>query len=198
MAAAPVPETPVTRLLLEAREGNVRARDQLLEVLYAELRVIARRHMRHERAGHTLEPTGLVNEVALRLLGQEARHYEDRQHFLRAASLAMRRVLVDHARARHAAKRDGGVRVTLVDVAEEASLGVVDMLALDMALTRLGEAEPRWAQVVEMRFLLGLEVSEVALALGVSEPTIKRDWRFARAWLARELDGERSGGSDGA
>ena len=187
MAAKPPPTPQVTRLLEAAREGDSSARDQLLETLYAELRLIARRHMRHERANHTLQPTGLANEAALRLLGQETPAYEDRQHFLRAASLVMRRVLVDHARARHAAKRNGGVQVTLHDVADRNGEMPVDVLELDRALTRLAEAEPRWAQVVEMRFLLGLEVTEVAEALGVSAPTVKRDWRFARAWLAREM-----------
>ena len=187
MAADPPPVHHVTRLLEAARGGDAGARDQLLETMYAELRLIARRHMRHERANHTLQPTGLANEAALRILGQQELGYEDRQHFLRAASLVMRRVLVDHARARNAAKRDGGVQVTLHDVADRDGERQVDVLELDRALTRLAQAEPRWAQVVEMRFLLGLEVTEVAEALGVSAPTVKRDWRFARAWLAREL-----------
>jgi RNA polymerase sigma factor (TIGR02999 family) len=193
MAAEPPNESPVTRLLVAARAGDAAARDGLIAALYGELRSIARCHMRHERAGHTLEPTGLVHEVALRLLGRSALPLDDRQHFLRAASLAMRRVLVDHARARGAAKRDGGVRVTLGDAADARVEPAVDALALDRALERLAAAEPRWAQVVELRFLLGLDVEETAEALGVSAPTVKRDWRFARAWLAREL-----GGADGA
>jgi RNA polymerase sigma-70 factor, ECF subfamily len=187
MAPDPEPIQHVTRLLEAAREGEAGAQDRLIEALYSELRSIARRHMRHERVGHTLQPTGLVNEVALRLLGRQPMRFEDRDHFLRAASLAMRRVLVDHARARRAAKRDGGVRVTLHDEAI-GSPESVDVLDLDRALERLAAAEPRWARVVELRFVLGLEVTEVAEVLGVSEPTVKRDWRFARAWLARELD----------
>jgi RNA polymerase sigma factor (TIGR02999 family) len=102
----------------------------------------------------------------------------------------MRRVLVDHARARNAAKRDGGLRVTLIDDLDGGPTGDVDVLALDQALTRLAEAEPRWAQVVELRYLLGLDVTEVAEVLGTSPATVKRDWQFARAYLARELSRE--------
>ncbi len=166
--------------------------DRLLATLYDELRLIARHHLRDERPGHTLQPTALVHEAYLRLGSASA--FESRSHFLRTASQVMRRVLVDHARARNAAKRAGGVRVTL----DEGLVGTgpaVDMLALDDALTRLAEAEPRWARVVELRFFAGLEVVEAAALLGVSEITVKRDWRFARAWLAREL-GPRSDASD--
>lgn len=198
MSADPPVPVSVTRLLEDARQGDDSARDRLFQAVYTELETIARRHMRNERANHTLEPAALVNEVALRLLGAEPLGFQNRTHFLSAASLAMRRVLVDHARARHAVKRDGGVQVTLHDVVEGRQTDVVDAIALDQALNRLAQAEPRWAQVVEMRFLLGLEVSEVAQVLGVSEPTIKRDWRFARAWLARELQltGPAEGGDE--
>jgi RNA polymerase sigma factor (TIGR02999 family) len=196
MAADPRPDPSVTRLLQAARGGDSDARDRLFQVMYVELREIARRHLGHERADHTLVPTALVSEATLRLLGQEALSFEDRRHFLRAASLVMRRVLVDHARARNAEKRDGGLQVTLSEVADRHGERAVDVLALDRAMHRLAEAEPRWAQVVEMRFLLGLEVTEVAEALGVSTPTVKRDWRFARAWLARELGDPPGGGCD--
>jgi len=187
MAADPHPTHEVTRWLEDARAGDDAARERLLDALYATLRDIARRHMRHERANHTLQPTALVHEAVLRLLGRETLAFEGREHFLRAASRAMRRVLVDHARARRAAKRDGGVRVTLHDDAGASASPDVDLLALDEALDRLAAVEPRWAQVVELRFLLGLEVDEAADVLGVSSATVKRDWRFARAWLEREL-----------
>jgi len=196
MSAESVSPRDITLLLETARSGDVAAGERLLAALYSELRWIARRHMGHERAGHTLQATGLVNEAALRLLGRPALRFESRDHFLRVASLAMRRVLVDHARARNAAKRDGGVRVELHDVADPAHTAPVDVLDLDRALEKLAAAEPRWARVVEMRFLLGLEVAEVAEVLGVSAPTVKRDWRFARAWLARELGAERPEGAD--
>jgi RNA polymerase sigma factor (TIGR02999 family) len=187
MAAEPGSDQTVTQMLQAARGGDAGARERLFQAVYAELCQIARCHMSRERENHTLEPSALVNEAMLRLLGQDVLSFDDRRHFLRTASRVMRRVLVDHARARNAEKRDGGLRVTLHDVADERAESAVDVLALDRALTRLAEAEPRWAQVVELRFLLGLEVAEVAEALGISTPTVKRDWRFARAWLAREL-----------
>lgn len=176
----------VTQLLDAARGGDGRAMDRLLVVLYDELHAIAARHMRGERPDHTLQPTALLHEAVLRLLGVPASTFENRTHFLRAASQAMRRVLVDHARARNAAKRSSGLRVTLDDDVAAREQGV-DMLVLDEALQRLAAAEPRCAQVVELRFFGGLEVQEIAEVLGVSAPTVKRDWRFARAWLAREL-----------
>ena len=144
-----------------------------------------------ERQGHTLQPTALVHEAVLRMLGRETLVFEGRNHFLRAASQAMRRVLVDHARARRAAKRGGGLRVTLSDEMGPHAEPAVDILALDDALSRLAAVEPRWAQVVELRFLLGLEVPEVADVLGISTATVKRDWRFARAWLDEELRDDR-------
>ncbi len=177
----------VTLLLQAARDGDDEARERLFPAVYAELNVIARRHMRHERANHTLEPAGLANEAIIRLLDREVSTFEDRQQFLRTASMVMRRVLIDHARARGAAKRGAGRQVTLYDDIADDGRSPLDTLELDRALTRLAEAEPRWAQVVELRFLLGLEVTEVAELLGVSTATVKRDWRFARAWLAREL-----------
>jgi RNA polymerase sigma factor (TIGR02999 family) len=180
----------VTQLLDDARQGHPEAAARLLERLYGELHTIARHHMRGERPNHTLQPTALVSEAVLRLLGRDSFEFEGRAHFLRSASQAMRRVLVDHARARNAAKRDGGLRVTLIDDLDGGPTGDVDVLALDQALTRLGEAEPRWAQVVELRYLLGLDVTEVAEVLGTSPATVKRDWQFARAYLARELSRE--------
>jgi RNA polymerase sigma factor (TIGR02999 family) len=177
----------VTLLLRAARDGDKAAHEQLFQTVYAELHAIARRHMSRERSGHTLEPAGLVNEAMLRLLDREVLSFEDRQQFLRAVSLVMRRVLVDHARARNAAKRGAGLQVTLHDEIAGPARSPLDALELDRALTRLAAAEPRWAQVAELRFLLGLEVPEVASMLGVSTATVKRDWRFAKAWLAREL-----------
>jgi RNA polymerase sigma factor (TIGR02999 family) len=176
----------VTALLEQARGGDVGAYDRLLPLLYAELRTVAQRYMRRERPDHTLQPTALVHEAFLRLVGGSPGAFEDRGHFLRAAAQAMRRVLVDHARARNASKRGGALRVTFDEGA--AAEQPVDILVLDDALDRLAAAEPRWARVVELRFFAGLEVPEVAEVLGTSTATVKRDWRFARAWLARELD----------
>jgi len=180
------PGHTVTDLLAASRRGERGAYDQLLPLVYAELRRIAVRHMRGERSHHTLQPTALVNEAYLRMAGADA-EYENRAHFVRAASQAMRRVLVDYARARNAAKRGGGLRVTLDDAIASDEDNVVDFLVLDDALTRLAEAEPRWARVVELRFFGGLEVTEVAAALDISLATAKRDWQFARAWLAKAL-----------
>jgi len=177
----------VSRLLEDARRGDPGAVERLLPLVYAELRQIAGRHMRHERPDHTLQPTALVHEAFLRMVGSATLSAQDRTHFLRTASQAMRRVLVDHARARNAAKRGGALHVTLDEAIAGQQESPVDMLALDDALTRLGAAEPRWAQVVELRFFAGLEVPEVAAALGISPATVKRDWQFARAWLSREL-----------
>ena len=177
----------VTRLLGEARAGSDTALERLLQILYAELHGIAERHMRGERRNHTLQPTALLHEAVLKLLGRTRLEFDDRNHFLRSASQAMRRVLVDHARARNALKRGGGLAVTLDESVEGRGADVVDMLVLDQALDRLAAAEPRWAHVVELRFFAGLEIAEVAEVLAISPATVKRDWQFARAWLSREL-----------
>jgi RNA polymerase sigma factor (TIGR02999 family) len=176
----------VTDLLAAARRGDSAAFDQLLPLISDELHAIAGRHMRGERPEHTLQPTALVHEAFLRLAGTEI-PYDDRAHFIRAASQAMRRVLVDHARARKAAKRGRSLSVTLDQSLVPQDDRVMDLLVLDDALNRHAAAEPRWARVVELRFFGGLEVTEVAGALGISTATAKRDWQFARAWLANAL-----------
>ena len=155
--------------------------------LYAQLRGMAEQRLRREHAGQTLQPTELVHEAFLRLPDAEALAYENRDHYLRLASVVMRRVLVDRARARLADKRDGGIRVTLVDDVAGTDDRSVNLLALDDALTRLAAAEPRCAQVVELRFFGGLDIPGTARVLGISPATVKRDWLFARAWLARVL-----------
>ncbi|MBA2683348.1 MAG: sigma-70 family RNA polymerase sigma factor [Gemmatimonadaceae bacterium] len=182
-----ITSTMVAELLDATRRGDAAAYDRLLPLLYSELRAIAGRHMRGERPDHTLQPTALVHEAFLRLVGGSPVHFEDRTHFLRAASQAMRRVLVDYARARTAAKRSGDLRVTLDEAIAGHDDRIVDLLVLDDAMTRLAAAEPRWARVVELRIFGGLEVAEVAEALGISPATAKRDWQFAKGWLAREL-----------
>ncbi len=162
--------------------------------LYNELRSMAEQRLRREHANQTLQPTELVHEAFLRLPDSAAMAYENRDHYLRLASVVMRRVLVDRARARLADKRDGGIRVTLVDDVAGTSDKSVNLLALDDALTRLAGAEPRCAQVVELRFFGGLDIPGTARVLGVSPATVKRDWLFARAWLARALgDGTEAG-----
>lgn len=188
-ADEPLPHT-VTRLLDEVGRGDPLAAEQLLPLVYAELRSIAEKHMRGERPDHTLQPTALVHEAYLRLLGSAPIAFESRLHFLRTASQVMRRVLVDHARARNTAKRGGAIHLPLNEAIAGADDELIELLVLDDALTQLAAAEPRWAQVAELRFFGGLEVPEVAAALGISEATVKRDWQFARAWLAQVLRDE--------
>lgn len=165
--------------------------NRLTELLYEELRRIAAGYLRGENVGHTLQPTALVHEAFLRLSSQQVA-WQDRTHFLAIAATTMRRILVDHARRRSAVKRDGGILVTLDDSAEDINRGnkAMNLLALDDALLRLAELDPRTARVVELRFFGGLSVEECASSLGISPASVKRDWSFARAWLGRELSGE--------
>jgi RNA polymerase sigma factor (TIGR02999 family) len=178
----------VTRLLRDLTAGRRDALPALLPLIYAELRRVAASHLRRERSDHTLQATALVHEAYLRLIGQQAVQWQNRAHFMAVAAQAMRRILVDHARARDAAKRGSGeakLRVEDVDIAVDGPS--VDILALDHALTRLGELDARQVQVVELRFFGGLSVEEAAEVMELSPATIKREWSFARAWLRREL-----------
>ncbi|MEM1176866.1 MAG: sigma-70 family RNA polymerase sigma factor [Acidobacteriota bacterium] len=182
----------ITELLLRWGEGRPEALDQLLPVLYAELRAMATRSLRKERSGHTLQATALVNEAYLRIVNQDRIRWQNRAQFFGVASEMMRRILVDHARRRQAAKRDGGVRITLEDGLSGArgagsATREVNLIALDEALTRLQDLDPRQARIVEMRYFAGLKIEETAEVLGVSARTVKREWQMARAWLKREL-----------
>jgi RNA polymerase sigma factor (TIGR02999 family) len=155
--------------------------------LYGELRRVAAGALGRERRDHTLQPTALVNEAFLRLAGQRA-EWQNRAHFVGVAAQAMRRVLVDHARRRAAAKRpDPRARVTLAGLAAAGAAGEVDVLDLETALVRLAAMDPRAARVVELRAFAGCSAAEAAEALGVSEATVARDWRMAQSWLRREL-----------
>lgn len=182
----PLPTDPgeVTDLLRAAAGGDASADERLFALVYDELRGLARAVLRREQAT-TLEPTGLVHEAFLRLGNRQRIAWADRHHFFGVAARAMRRVLVDRARARHRDKR-AGASVTLTDVADgEESPELV--LAVDEALERLAAIDPRRARVVELRWFAGLEVDEVAELLGVGSATVKRDWAAARAWLATQL-----------
>ncbi len=180
-AAAP---GEITRLLREWRSGSDGARERLIDVVYGELKKIAGAQLRHERH-QTLQATGLVHEAYLRLVPQTRVDWRDRAHFFGLASTCMRRVLVDRARARAAAKRDPeGYLLT-----DGGATSPEELLDLDRALERLAGEHPRLARVVEMRYFAGLELSDIAECLAVSERTLKRDWAFARAWLLRELAG---------
>lgn len=181
----------VTRLLHAMQGGDAEASEQLVALVYHELHDLASHYMRNEREGHTLQPTALVSEVYLRLVGQQGSPWQGRSHFFGVAAQAMRRILVDHARRRNAAKREGGHRVTLEDsaIADTGSeRRALDVLALDAALDKLAVVDARYARVVELRFFAGLEVEEVARLMGTSPATVKRDWTFAKAFLQRELD----------
>jgi len=179
-----------TILLQRMEGGDSAASEQLLSLLYKELRRVADRLMGREREAHTLQPTALVHEAWLRLIpgSQATPNYSDRQHFVSVAATAMRHVLVDHARARDAQKRgDGGTPVSLDGVIasfEERSLNVV---ALDEALERLTAKDPELGRIVELRFFAGLTIAETAKVVGVSTPTVERRWRVARMWLRSEL-----------
>ncbi len=161
---------------------------KLSELVYAELREIARRHLRGERAGHTLQTTALAHEAYLRLVDDRSAGDAGRARFLALASQAMRRILVDHARRRGAEKRGRGAeRVTLAGVPDERG-GAIDLLALDAALEELARLDERKGRIVELRYFGGLTVPEVAAALGVSAPTVEREWSHARAWLRARLE----------
>ncbi len=182
----------VTAALVAWKDGAAGAADRLLELIYPELHRIAERQMRRERAGHTLQPTALVHEAYLKLVDQSHVDWRNRAHFLGVAAQAMRRLLVDHARGRDRDKRGGGATLLELDSASgEAGLAVparsVDLLALDQALERLAALDEVQARLVELRFFGGLSVEEAAEALGVSTATAGRDFRSARAFLAREL-----------
>jgi RNA polymerase sigma factor (TIGR02999 family) len=189
----------VTRLLKAWAKGDHRALKQLTPLVYAELRAQARRYMRNERSGLTLQGTALVHEVYLRLVNTGDVAWHDRAHFFALSSRIMRRILVDAARARAAAKRGGGVArvehssaVDLDQITTPGSDAASSLCALDDALKSLTRIDPRRAKVIELRFFGGLSVEETADVLEVSPATVMRDWRLARAWLARELSGDRS------
>jgi RNA polymerase sigma factor (TIGR02999 family) len=178
----------VTEWLHAWRAGDSRAGDLLVQVLYRELHDMARRRRRAERPGMTLQTTELVHEAYLRLVDQRRVEWRDRGHFLALAATMMRRVLVDRARARRAGKRGSGEQaITLTDAASAGVNSADQLLDVDRAVERLTAAYPRPARVVEMRFFGGLELEEIGAVLGITERTVKRDWAFARAWLAREL-----------
>ena len=203
LAAAPpdpVDVQSVTGLLRAWGAGDAQASDSLVRLVYAELRRQARIALRREGAGHTLQPTALVHEAWLRLGDQHDAQWESRTQFFAIAAQTMRRVLLDHARMRHAVKRGGGaVQVTLGGAdrasvkpggeSDEASLDAVDVIALDDALARLAAIDPQKARLVDLRYFAGLSIPEAAEVLGVSTATLGREWAVARMWLRRELEG---------
>jgi RNA polymerase sigma factor (TIGR02999 family) len=181
----------VTQLLRAWGSGDADALEQLTPLVEAELRRLARRYMARERRGHTLQTTALVNEAFLRLTEARDVRWQDRAHFFGISARLMRRVLVDHARSRGYRKRGGGAeQVTLDEELVASPDAPVDVLALDSALEALAAVDVRKSRVIELRFFGGLSVQETAEVLHISPDTVKRDWRLAKLWLLRELDGE--------
>lgn len=180
-----------TSLLMSAAEGDGQAMPRLLDLVYDELRALAESYLARERPDHTLQATALVHEAYLRLVDQTRVPWSNRGHFFAVAATAMRRVLINHARARGRLKRGGGGRTFSLD--EALTIGQAPderLLALDDALTRLAHLDARKAHVVELRFFAGLTNAECAGVLGVAEATVRRDWKFAKAWLLHDLTGD--------
>lgn len=181
-------DADLTQLLLDARDGDARAESQALGILYQELHRRAAGMMRRESDAHTLQPTALVHEAYARLVTSNMPEWRSRTHFLAIASTVMRRVLVDHARARASNKRGGDVQKVSLDLGMPLSIGHdPDVLALDAALDDLAKLDERQARVVVLRFFGGLKVNEVAEVLGVSKRTVEAEWTMAKAWLRRAL-----------
>jgi RNA polymerase sigma factor (TIGR02999 family) len=188
MPRAPSASPPVTDLLLAWSAGDQSSLSRLIPLVEAELRRLARRQMGRERRGHTLQTTALVNEAYMRLVDVSRVRWQDRAHFFAMSARLMRRILVDHARARNYQKRGGRIEHIGLEVAETlGSERSPDLVAVDDALSALADVDARKSAVVEMRFFGGLTVEETAEALHISRETVIRDWRFARAWLLREL-----------
>jgi RNA polymerase sigma factor (TIGR02999 family) len=179
---------PVTELLADVRAGKKEAMDDLMAVVYPELRQIAGHYLRSERPNHTLQVTGLVHEAYARMFGTVRTDWKNRAHFFAAVATEMRRILVDYARSRNAQKRPGKrVTISLADIKGFGKRPDEDLVALDEALTRLEQMAPRASRAIELRFFTGLSEREAAEALHISIATLKRDWQFAKAWLFNEL-----------
>ena len=178
----------ITRILAEARMGHEQALEQLIPVVYQELRRLAAYYMQQERPEHTLQATELVHEVYLRLVRREAPDWRDRAHFFAVAAQVMRNLLVDHARARLRTKRGGGRKLPLDAAVTLAAVQSEELLAIEEALEELSAIDPRQGRIVELRYFGGLSVEEVAAVLHISECTVKREWRMAKAWLRSRME----------
>lgn len=187
----PPDQGQITELLNRWSQGDKRALDEVMPLVYEDLRRLSQYYLQNERPGHTLQSTAVVNEVYLRLCGQQASEWTGRAHFFAVAAKMIRRILVDHARQRSAAKRGGKVHPQPLE--EALTIPVqpeVDLVTLNEALDELASFDMRKSQVVEMRFFAGLSAKDIAVVLGTTEPTVRRDWSIARAWLYRRLQGE--------
>jgi RNA polymerase sigma factor (TIGR02999 family) len=179
---------PITELLARWNDGDAAAREELIPLLYQDLRQLARRTLASRRAGHTLQSTALVHEAYLRLAGPQRARWQSREHFFAVAARAMRHILVDHARRRQAGKRGGGrVTLTLDESVAPAPERELDLVALDDALGALAALDPAQSQLVELRFFGGLSIEAAARVMGISPATVKREWATARSWLYAEL-----------
>jgi RNA polymerase sigma factor (TIGR02999 family) len=179
----------VTQLLIDLRTGKRDAEAKLIPLVYAELRRLAAHYLRGERSDHTLQATALVHEAYIRLTGMHEVKWQDRSHFFAVAAMVMRRILVDHARAQQAGKREAlHNAVSLEDALVVSPERSAELIALDAALEKLAQIDSRRAKIVEMRFFGGLSEEEVGTLLGISARTVKRDWRVAKAWLCNELE----------
>ena len=181
----------ITQLLIDWGKGDQAALEQLMPLVYSELRRLATNYLRRERAGHTLQPTALVNEAYLKLIDQKNAKWQNRAHFFGISAQLMRRILVDHARQRQAVKRGGSEQQRLsITSAEAAAIKqpAIDLLALNEALDELAEMDPQQGRIVELKFFGGLSIEETAEVLGISHATVERDWKVARAWLRRQLE----------
>ena len=178
----------VTRLLIDWSNGDREALDQMMPLVYSELRRIAASHLRHERTDHTLQPTALVHEAYIRLIDQQRANWQNRAQFLGVAAQMMRRILINHANERVAAKRGGGaMRVSLSEAESQMEVTDASLLALDVSLTRLAQLDPRKSRIIELKFFGGLKIEEIADVMQLSHATIEREWTLARAWLHREM-----------
>ena len=180
----------VTQLLIDWSKGDQAALDRLMPLVYSELRRLATNYLRRERQGHTLQPTALVNEAYLRLVDQKNAKWQNRAQFFGISAQLMRRILVDHARQRQAAKRGGSEQQRLSITSAEKVLkdSGIDLLALNEALDELAKMDPQQSRIVELKFFGGLSIDETAEVLGVGHATVERDWKMARAWLRSQLE----------
>lgn len=185
------PSSPVTELLVRWRGGDRKALEELMPLVYEELRRLAHHYLRQERSDHTLQSTALVHEAYLRLAGQNPPQWQNRAHFFGIAAHIMRQILVEYARGRSAAKRGGNALTLTLDEAVALPQGMdVDVVALDKALSELSDLDVQQSRIVELRFFAGLTIEDTSEVLGISPATVKRDWVTARAWLFRAMTGE--------
>jgi RNA polymerase sigma factor (TIGR02999 family) len=184
-------QSQLTNLLDDWKRGDPSALEKLTPLIYDELRRIAHRYARHERNGHTLQTTALINEAYVRLAGNESPDWQNRQHFFAVTAQVMRHILIDHARRRRALKHGGhGQQVSLSEAEAMTNERAAELIALDEALAELAAFDPRKSEVVQLRYFGGLSLEETAEALGVSLMTVRRDWRAAKAWLYKKMTGD--------